>query len=187
MEESLILIDKYEKLLFEARYQTWIDHNLFSVRWWILFGMVTIPWFIWYRLIDKKRLQEMFLYLFTTSFIAVLLDEIGSSLSLWSYPVHLLPFIPRLITANYSMVPIIFTLVYQYFPKWKSFIIANIVLTLVFSLILEPILVLIKLYTLNTWKHIYSIPLYFTASILLKWFSEKIKSVQQRYSNNKNP
>ena len=122
----------------------------------------------------------MFLYVFTTSFLAVLLDEIGASYDLWSYPVNIVPFFPRLIAANYTLVPIIFALVYQYFPKWKSFVIANIFLTFVFSFIFEPILIWAKLYSLISWKHIYSIPVYFFASIILKLFIEKVKSVQNR-------
>ena len=81
MEESLKLIIKYEKQLFQARYESWINLGVFSIRWWILLGIVTMPWFIWYKLIDKKRIQETFLYLFATSFIAVVLDEIGTTLT----------------------------------------------------------------------------------------------------------
>ncbi|MHB1395097.1 MAG: CBO0543 family protein [Clostridia bacterium] len=181
MEEGLKLIVKYERLLFQARYENWIQNGVFSIRWWVLLGILIIPWFIWYWLIDKKRIQEMFLYIFATSFIAVLLDEIGTSLTLWAYPVKIIPIFPRLITANYTLVPIIFTLVYQYFPRWKSFIIANIFLTVVFSFVLEPILVWAKLYVLISWKHIYSIPVYFFTSIILKLFIDRVKSVQSRY------
>lgn len=178
MEEGLRLIVKYEKQLFQARYENWINHGVFTIKWWILLCILIIPWIIWYLLIDKKRLQEMVLYLLATSFIAVLLDEIGTTLTLWAYPLNIVPFIPLLITANYTLVPIIFTLVYQYFPKWKPFIIVNIILTFVFSFILEPILVWVKLYVLISWRYIYSIPVYFLASIILKWFIGRVKSKQ---------
>lgn len=180
MEEGLKLIIKYEKLLFQARYENWIN-NVLSIRWWILVLCLIIPWFIWYRLLDKKRIQEMFLYSFATSFTAILLDEAGASLTLWIYPVDIVPFSPIMITANFTLVPIIFTLIYQYFPDWKSFIAVNVVLTLVFSFVCEPILVLIRLYTPITWKYIYSVPVYFFSSLLLKLFAEKVKAVQRRY------
>ena len=181
MEEGLKLIVKYEKLLFQTRYERWINYSVFTIRWWILLGMLIIPWFLWFWLIDKKRIQEMFLYAFATSTIAVLLDEIGTSLTLWTYPINIAPVPSILIPANYTLVPIIFTLIYQYFPKWKSFIIANIILTFVFSFILEPILVWGKLYTLITWRYMYSLPVYFFTAIILKWFVERVKSVQNRY------
>lgn len=183
MGDNLELIVKYEGLLFQTRYESW-SNNVFTIRWWILIGCLTIPWFIWYMLIDKKRIQEMFLYSFATLFIALLLDETGSSLTLWAYPVKIVPFFPRLITANFTLVPIIFSLVYQCCPKWKSFIIANVVLTIVFSFVIEPMLVWGKLYVLIKWKHIYSIPVYFFSAIFLKLFMEKIKSIQLRYKGS---
>ena len=164
----------------KARWESWTNYGVFTSRWWVLLGILIIPWFIWYLLIDKRRLQEMFLYIFATSFIAVLLDEIGGSFSLWSYPINVVPFFPRLITANYTLVPIIFSLVYQYASKWKLFIIVNIILTIIFSYILEPILVWGKLYTLINWKHSYSIPVYFFAALILKWFLETVKKVQNK-------
>lgn len=180
MEEQLKQIVQYERLLFQARYENWIN-NIFTIRWWILAICLILPWFVWYALIDKKRIQEMCLYSFVTLVVAILLDETGSSFTFWAYPVKIIPFFPRMITANYTLVPIIFTLIYQYFPSWRSFIIANAVLTLVFSFVLEPILVWARLYTLITWRHIYSVPVYFLASIFHKLFIEKIKSVQMRY------
>ena len=176
------VIVNLQKLLHQVRFSDWINNDIFTFRWWVLLLSLTIPWFIWYRLVDKCRLKEMLLYLAITSSIAILLDEIGSTLTMWVYPVKVIPFLPRLIPANYSMVPIIFVLIYQYFPKWKSFIIANIILTFVFSFILEPILVWMNLYDLITWKYIYSVPTYLFAAIILKLFIEKIKLIQLRDS-----
>jgi len=45
----------------------------------------------------------------------------------------------------------------------------------------EPILVWAKLYILISWKHIYSIPVYFFSAVLLKCFMCGVKSVQHRY------
>ena len=95
-----------------------------------------------------------------------------------AYPVTLIPILPHLISVNYSMVPIIYALIYQYFPRWNSFIIANIILALVFSFILEPILVWMNLYDLVTWKYIYSVPTYLFAAIILKLLVEKVKCIQ---------
>ncbi len=69
MEEGLKLIVKYERLLFHTRYEDWLKHSVFTIKWWILLGLLVMPWFICYRLVDKKRLQEMFLYIFAASFI----------------------------------------------------------------------------------------------------------------------
>lgn len=126
----------------------------------------------------------MTIYGLATLILGILLDEAGATLTLWTYPVNVVPFFPRMITVNYSMVPVIYTLIYQYFPSWKAFIAVNIVLTLVFSFILEPILVWAKLYTLITWRHAYSVPVYFISAVSLKLLVEKIKAVQMKYKNS---
>jgi hypothetical protein len=167
-----------KRLLYQVRVSDWLNKDIFTFRGWILLSSLVIPWFIWYHLVDKGRLREMLIYLFSTSGIAIILDEIGVTLAMWAYPVNLTPILPRLITVNYSMVPIIFVLIYQYFPSWKLFIVANIILTLVFSFILEPLLVWMDLYDLVTWKHFYSVPVYLFASIFLKRIIEKIKLIQ---------
>ncbi|KUO77251.1 MAG: hypothetical protein APF77_01230 [Clostridia bacterium BRH_c25] len=172
-----------KRLLYQARLDYWINANVLTLRWWVLLFYLIIPWFVWYRLVDKRRLKEMLLYLLLTAGIATLLDEIGANLTMWIYPIKVIPALPCLITANYSVVPIIYVLIYQYFPRWKSFIVANIILTLVFSFILEPILVWAKLYYLITWKYSYSVPIYFFAAIFLKWFAGKLMIMQNGPAN----
>jgi hypothetical protein len=167
-----------KKLLYQARFSDWINNDIFTFKWWVLLSALFIPWLIWYLLIDKSRFKEMLLYTLATSGVSILLDEIGTSLTMWAYPVELIPILPRLITINYSMVPIIYVLIYQHFPKWKSFIFANIFLSLVFAFILEPVLVWMKLYHLITWKYIYSVPTYLFAAIILKLLIEKAKCIQ---------
>lgn len=172
-------IIKLKEIIYQMRIEDWVNNNVFTLRWWVLLFSLVVPWFVWYHLADKRRLKEMLLYIALTAGIAALLDELGSKLGMWVYPVKLMPMLPRLITANYSMVPIIYVLIYQYFPKWKSFIIANMILTLVFSFVLEPILVWLKLYYLITWKYSYSVPIYFFTAIFLKWFVGKVLLLQE--------
>jgi hypothetical protein len=183
LEEQLKQLIELEKLLFQKRYESW-TYTIFSLRWWILVICLILPWFIWYALIDKKRIQEMSVYSLATLILGIMLDEAGATLTFWTYPVNVVPFFPRMITVNYSMVPVIFTLLYQYFPSWKAFIAVNIVLTLVFSFILEPILVWAKLYKLITWKYSYSVPVYFISAISLRLLVEKIKAVQMKYKSS---
>lgn len=167
-----------KKLMYQVRFSDWINNDIFTFRWWVLLSALIIPWFIWYYLIDKSRFKEMLFYTLSTSGVSILLDEIGTSLTMWTYTVKVVPILPRLITADYSMIPIIYVLIYQYFPKWKSFIFANIILSLVFAFVLEPILSWMKLYYLITWKYIYSVPTYLFAAIILKWIIEKAKCIQ---------
>ena len=172
------LILEYVKLLYQSSFQNWIDNVVFTPRWWIILGLLVVPWIVWYRLVYKKRIIEMLAYGLVMSGIILLIDEVGCELTLWTYPVKLIPIFPRLMAISSSLAPTVYMLLYQYFPKWKAFIIANIILSLVFSFILEPILVWMNLYDLVTWKYINSVPTYLFAAILLKLFAEKIKRIQ---------
>jgi len=174
MTRELETVINLQKCIYKLRFEYWTRYNLFTLRWWVLLFFLVAPWFVWYALIDKRRLKEMLVYMFLTSAIAILMDEIGSNLTMWIYPYNVIPMLPRLVTANYSTVPIIYVLIYQFFPRWKSFIAANLILTLIFSLALEPILVWAKLYRLVTWRYVYSIPVYFFTATFLKWLVGKI-------------
>lgn len=178
MEEQLQLIIEQESKLTDLRYAKWLEHDIFSIRWWIMVIFLFLPWFFWYAKVDKKRLQEMTLYAFATSLIAITLDEVGSFMKLWVYPIHVLPLLPRLITINYTVVPIIYSLVYQHFRSWRNFLAANLFLAFIFSFVLEPMLVWAKLYILIKWQYFYSLPIYFFTAVFLKWFTEKIRFIQ---------
>ncbi|MGE5678707.1 MAG: CBO0543 family protein [Pseudomonadota bacterium] len=181
MEKQLQLLIEQERKLSGLRYAMWLENGIFTVRWWLITALLFLPWVFWFAAVDKRRLQEMTLYAFATSLIAITLDEIGSSLQLWIYPIHVIPLLPRLITINYTLVPIIYTLVYQHFPTWKVFIAANLILAFIFAFVLEPILVWAKLYVLLRWQYAYSAPLYFFAAVFLKWFMKKLKNKQGKF------
>lgn len=180
MDSILKQIIEHQKLLLEEQKNDWLNNDFLSLRWWVLVAALILPWFLFFLLVDRRRFKEILLYGLITSQIAILLDELGSQLGLWTYPVEVIPFLPRLTTVNYTMVPVIFMLLYQYFPGWKSFITADIVLTLIFSFIAEPILVATKLYVLFSWRFIYSVPVYFLTLVFIKWLLERVKAVQNR-------
>ena len=72
-----------KKLLYQVRFNDWINNDIFTSRWWILLLSFIVPWFIWFLLVDKGRLKEMLLYLLSTASIAILLDESGITLGMW--------------------------------------------------------------------------------------------------------
>src|SRR5699024_12798695 len=69
---------------------------------------------------------------------------------------------------------------YQLFPKWKSYMIASIVLALIGTFIVEPLFAWGDIYILHEWKYIYSFPIYITFTTFLKWFVQKIKAYEEK-------
>jgi hypothetical protein len=103
-----------------------------------------------------------------------LLDDIGVNSHLWSYPYKLVQVLPRLVPIDFGILIVAHMTVYQYFKKWKSFIIVNIVMATIFTFILEPLSVWLNIYKLESWKYIYSLPIYVAKAVFIKWLVQVI-------------
>ncbi|WP_408015231.1 CBO0543 family protein [Rossellomorea arthrocnemi] len=114
------------------------------------------------------------------SILVIYLDDIGSELNLWNYPIKLINIVPRLNPVDISVIPVMHMLIYQYFSKWKPFILANILISLFNSYIAEPIFVKINIYELTNWKYTYSVPIYILKAIVIKYFLEKVLLMSKR-------
>lgn len=58
------------------RVKRWLEHDLFSLAWWFLLVITVIPWIVWWRLADKKRLLELVCIGTMTSGISLVLDAV---------------------------------------------------------------------------------------------------------------
>jgi len=173
---SSLEIDKEQEKLTHLSIEHWLQHDLFSLNWWILFLATTIPYFIWWKVVDKNRFFEMFSYGMLCSTICMLLDIIGTEYMLWHYPDKLLPIITPLIPANLVIIPISATLVYQYFTKWKYFLVATLGWSILFSYIIEPLFMLRKMFVLGEhWSHTKSFIGFIILGTILKTVFEMIK------------
>ncbi|WP_145947246.1 CBO0543 family protein [Paenibacillus sp. Y412MC10] len=186
---ALLLSDSYpsfeaikdaERKLREMRKLYYYGHDLFSIQWWLLLVLLIVPWIVWWKMVDKSRLKDILLYGFALTIIIVLLDDIGRGLGLWSYPHQVFRLIPRLSSIDYSVLPVIHMLIYQYFRSWKSFFVANVILALGAAFIAEPLFVWIDIYDMDHWKSIYSFPLYIAKACFVKWSLEFMLSKANR-------
>ena len=160
-------------------FDLWVHNNVFTFQWWLLGIFLIAPWFLWWKLVDKQRLAEILLYGLMVLISASYLDEIGSELTLWVYPYKFLPVFKQLTTANFTMLPIIYMLIYQYFERWKSFLTASILMAIAF-LFLGEALRWLGIYRIYHWNHIYSFSIYITMALFLRWLTKTIVSIQQK-------
>ena len=174
------MIHEHQKLFYQATLQNWINNIVFTPRWWIVLGLLVVPWIVWYSLVHKNRIVEMLVYGLFMSGIILLIDEMGSELTLWTYPVKILPILPRLLTISSSFAPIIFILLYQYFPKWKSFIIANIITSAVITLIFQPLAVKLGFLIILNWNHVYSTLICIAAALISKLLIELVNNLENK-------
>jgi len=167
-------IFELEKQLTQNRIQNWINQDLFTYQWWLLLGTLVIPWLLWWIWVDKKRLTEITLFGVITLIIASFLDSVLSDLWLWEYNYYVIPLWPRLISADFAIIPVTYMFVYQYFRKWKEFLLAMLIVGAFFAFFGELLLVWLGIYTLHGWKHFYSFPIYIAIGLSIKYLMQTI-------------
>jgi len=168
-----------QKRLTDMRIQEWLTEDIFHGKWWFLLGLFVVSVYLWWRVADKRRLEEICLYGAIVTIITLGLDEYGDELTLWDYPVDILPIFPPLTAINLATLPVIYMYVYQRFATWKSFIIASTVMAGIFAFVLEPALVWGKLYEPLHWQYYYSFPIYIAMGIAARVAILWIRAVSQ--------
>lgn len=167
-------IRELHQKLAEMRYDYWLNHDLFSLQWWLLLTVFIVPWIIWWKLVDKERIFQILLFGTLLMILVITLDDIGIELNLWSYPYKLFFAISRLSAIDQGILIVAHMFLYQYFVRWKSFLIANVIMALFFSFILEPLTVKMRIYDLENWRYIYSLPIYILKAMLVKWIVDEV-------------
>ncbi|MBS4214753.1 MULTISPECIES: CBO0543 family protein [Neobacillus] len=172
-------IRKIEYKLTEMKNEYWFHHDLFSFQWWLLLIIFILPWIIWWRYVDKSRLKEILLFGSLLMLLVGLLDDIGVTTHLWSYPYKLVQVLPRLVPIDYGILIVAHMTVYQFYKKWKSFIIVNLVMATIFTFIFEPLSVWLNIYKLDNWKYIYSLPIYVAKAVFIKWLVQGVTRISK--------
>jgi len=168
------------RLLSKARMDNWLGEGLGTWRWWVLLILLIMPWFIWYKYVNKKQLHEITLFGMIIIIFDVTLDEIGFELSLWHYPIDVIPVLSRLTSIDYAVLPIIKMAIYQYFPTWKSYFWAIVAMSAIYSFITEPLIVRLGFYQVLKWNYMYSFFIYIAMSLCARWIVKKIFEIAKR-------
>lgn len=164
------------QLASDKSFTHWYNHDLFTWKWWMLLSALFLPWLIWWRTVDRKRLPELFQLGLLWSVVSIVLDVSGVNLNLWSYPDRLVWFIPPLIPADLSVIPVTYMLSFQLFREGKSFVIANLILAASFSFVIEPLFTWLGTFEIDRWSHLYSFICFTLLGFLIRWIVLYIKS-----------
>ncbi|HEY0826833.1 MAG TPA: CBO0543 family protein [Bacilli bacterium] len=172
-EELEQLREQYNQQAF----QNWLQVDLFSLNWWLLLLMMVVPWIIWWKLADRKRLAELLIYGMLVGLTSTLLCIIGYDLMLWGYPSRLVSFMmPPLFPLVLSVMPVAYMLVYQYFPTRNTFAAVSFILSALAAFVIEPLMVYMHMYVEYHWSYWYSFPIYFLMAVGLRKLTQKIIS-----------
>lgn len=172
-----------QRQLTSIHIEEWIKEDVFRLRWWLLIGLILIWLFIWWKAADKSRFHAVCLFAALVTIVTMGINEYGEELTLWDYPTDILPIFPPLSSINLISLPLIYSIAYQHFKTWKSFIWAVLAITAVICLVLEPILEWIDFYQLLKWKHFYSFPIYVAMVIGIRAAVNKIADINEKAKN----
>jgi len=187
VSESLIHkeIEQKFRSLNDLMIQDWLNDFVFSAEWWLLLALTIVPWFLWWKIVDKSRILEILLHGFFIGSIATFLDILGWNYSLWFYPHTLFGTCVPLVPINYTLLSILYMLLHQYSLGWKKFTVRLVILSCIFAFVLEPLAEMLRFYKPLKWHHIYSVPGYITIGILSKWLVGKLLKIQQENNDKK--
>lgn len=175
------VIAAIEFQLTHMRIDEWLHHDLFAWQWWLMLAVLIIPWFFWWKKVDRTRLMEIILLGMMVFIISSYLDAVLSELGLWVYHYWIIPLWPRLIAADWSVLPLTYMFIYQkYGSSWRVFITAMTITSALYSFVGESFLIWIGVYELHGWQHYYSFPIYLGIGVLVKWLTGLMKSSQEQ-------
>lgn len=169
-----------QRQLTFIRVDEWLREDVFRFRWWFLIALFIVSVAVWWKLVDKTRLHEIVLYASLTTLITLGLDEYGEELSQWDYPTDIIPIFPPLTAIDLASLPIIYSLIYQYFRTWKSFLWATAVMATIFCFVFEPVLAWGGFYQLLKWKYYYGYPIYIIMAICIRLLTVKIMTYTEK-------
>lgn len=153
----------------------WSNYTFLTWEWWFLFFLLLVPWIIWWKIVDRKRLFEILTFGFMVMVVSIIFDAIGVEFDWWNYRYQLVPLFDILIVFDFSVMPVIYMVAYQYFRDWNKFILVFIIIASIFAFVAEPLLVKLTFYQLFAWEYYYSFPIYIGIAVVLKGFMAVLK------------
>jgi hypothetical protein len=174
-------IENIRQQLRELSFDYWTSQVVFSVQWWIIIASLILPWVLWLKLADKKKMNELILVGLQIALISYILNQIGTSLGLWTYPYTLLP-LEREVwdPADFTILPVLFMLLYQWFPRWKSYLRIHVLFAFLAAYVGGFIYEWLGIYKILNWKHAYSVLIYFLIAIFVKFVVQTIIKIKMK-------
>jgi len=163
--EQAAIIYQAHMAFTQQRIDYWVQNNLFTWQWWFLVVILILPWFLWWKVVDKKRILSILSMGLVVIGTANWMDQVGNELGWWYYPYRILPFVSQFGPVNYSSMPISYMLLYQIYPRWSAFLVAAVITAAVFTWVIEPLFIWLGMYHVVFWKSSYSFLIYILIAI----------------------
>ncbi len=146
-------------MLHQLRLELWgltltryLNEELFSYQWWGIVALLLVSYTIWWRLVDRTRLAEILLYGSFVAVTAAVIDIAGVTAALWQYNYRLFPILPAPFPFDYTVLPILAMLAYQYSRTWGKYVVLSALGAAVFSFVVLPLFQTAGIITLFNWS-----------------------------------
>lgn len=175
MDETTV--NKVEEIYEKAHeihvklFEIWLEHMLFTPKWWLLLSLIIIPWTLWFIYRKKESTHRLLFAGMFSTIAAVMLDIMGVVTGLWYYKIKDIPLVSNMITWNFSLIPVSVMFSLQFKPFHNPYIKAFIYSALT-SFVAEPLFMWMGFFGYKHWKYIYSFPIYFVIYLIAHYMSK---------------
>lgn len=176
MSKDLSLIEKNEvklQQLHNEQFQLWLNHILFTWRWWLGVMMILVCIGVWIWLWKKKSAGRLMYVVCFTAFLATFLDSLGNFFGLWAYRYEVVPFYTYL-PWDVFMLPTVILLLLLYKsnlnPLWKALFLGALT-----TFVGLPLMTWLGIYEPKHWRFIYSFPIQMVIYLLAHFISRRNK------------
>ncbi|MBP3041242.1 hypothetical protein J9303_17395 [Bacillaceae bacterium Marseille-Q3522] len=167
-------IEKYYEQYMQSELSYWLNNSWNTPAWWVLLAALILPWVLWGYFVEKKRKQEIFTYGLIWISFTLILDMLGCTFFIWDYPRCLVPALPIFLPADVAVIPVSFMFVYQYSKGFLNYLCYTILLSGLYSFIVEWVFENFNLFKRYHWYHFYSFIGFVITALLIRAIHIKI-------------
>lgn len=159
-------------VLNQELYHLWVDHMLFTWRWWLLAALFFIPWVVWFYIRKKDSTQRLLYAGVFMILVSSFLNYLGMVFGLWAYPVKLIPLVPPFMPWDTSLLPVVTMLMIQYYPDFSPWI-KSLVFSALGTFGLQPAGDWLGLTEHIHWPNYYSFPILALLYLAAHWLATR--------------
>jgi hypothetical protein len=121
-------------------------------------ALSVLPWIFWVFARKKESTNRLLLGGAAVLIVSSFLDHIGMAMRFWDYPTKVLPLIPPFLPWDFTLLPVVSMLFYQWKPGWNPWHKAA-VFSAIGSFVVQPVFRWMAFYETHLWKDWYSFPI----------------------------
>lgn len=149
------LVHQLRLQLWNVTYARYLEQEIFSVQWWGIIVTLGIVYFIWWKVVDKTRLLEILLFGSYVAVSSAVIDIWGVTTAHWQYNIRIFPILPAPFPFDYTLVPILLMLSYQYGKHWGSYLGWSALASGLFSFGISPLFQATGIKSFYEWSFFY--------------------------------